>query len=97
MFPGGCYDVVTCGAFTAYPQKYRQGGLRRMMKQASESTENGGQVNADKMNEILNSMSALKLAIHQYCEAVCLAAIQGNCPQLSNSATALGDKACISC
>ena len=35
---GGCYDITTMGAFTAYPQKYKHGGLRRLLKQVKEHT-----------------------------------------------------------
>ena len=35
---GGCYDITTMGAFTAYAQKYKHGGLRRLLKQVKENT-----------------------------------------------------------
>ena len=32
------YDVITVGAFTAYAQKFRHGGLKRLMKQVKDSS-----------------------------------------------------------
>ncbi len=93
-FLGACYDITTVGAFTAYAQKYKHGGVRRLLKHMREHfSENiDGKNKIEKVNEILNNMSILRTAIHSYCESVCRAAIQGDSADLNNSMSALADK-----
>ncbi len=85
---------MTVGAFTAFAQKYKHGGLRRLLKQLREHLSENieGKNKMEKVNEILNSMSTLRNAIHTYSEGGCRAAVQGDSADLNNSMSMLADK-----
>ena len=94
LIAAACYDVTTVGAFTAYAQKYRHGGLRRLLKQmkgtCSESVE--GQNKIERINAILNNTNTLRNSIHVYCDGVCRAAVQGDAAELNTLMSVLSDK-----
>ena len=92
------------GGFTAYAQKYKNGGLHRMIKELSNSE--GGNTNKDlnssanstpaggidAINEILNSMTMLKNAVYDQCDILCRHAMQGDVAQMNSTSQALSDK-----
>ena len=89
-----CYDICTVGAFTAYAQKFRQGGLRRMLRQLRDNvpdTEDGGN-HMERLNAVLNSMNQLRSSVHLYCDSVCRAALQADAADLHNAVGVLADK-----
>ena len=85
---------MTVGAFTAYTQKYKRGGLRRLLQQMREySSENlDGRNKMEQVSEILNNLTLLKMAVYTLCEAVCRAAVQGDSADVNNSMAMLSDK-----
>ena len=51
---GGCYDIMTVGGFTAYAQKYKRGGLKRMLRTLHEAVASN--------NNNISSQSQLRAA-----------------------------------
>ena len=92
--PGACYDIMTVGAFTAFAQKYKHGGLRRQLRQlyATLNHTSDGRTTLVNVTALLNRISAMRTAVNSYCEAVCRAAIHGDSADMNNSKTALCDK-----
>ena len=92
--PGACYDIMTVGAFTAFAQKYKHGGLRRQLRQLYATLNHTSDGNTILVNvtALLNRISAMRTAVNSYCEAVCRAAIHGDSADMNNSKTALCDK-----
>jgi len=87
IVPGACYDVMTFGAFTAFAQKYKHGGLRRQLRHSAD-----GCTTLMSVTALLNRISAMRTAVNSYCEAVCRAAIHADSADLNNSSAALVDK-----
>ncbi|KAK2184836.1 hypothetical protein NP493_251g03006 [Ridgeia piscesae] len=87
IVPGACYDVMTFGAFTAFTQKYKHGGLRRQLRHSAD-----GCTTLMSVTALLNRISAMRTAVNSYCEAVCRAAIHADSADLNNSSAALVDK-----
>ena len=99
LLPGACYDFTTVGAFTAYAQKFKHGGLRKMLRRMREvfSENLSGKPKLDSINEVLNDTIAVREGLDHYCEAVCLSAVQGDSADLNNNMAALSDKASRKC
>ena len=94
QWAGGCYDIMTVGAFTAYGQKYKHGGLRRLLQQLRDISREyeDGRTRLDTVTEIINNLTTLKLAVHTLCEAVCRAAVQADSAELNSCMATLSDK-----
>ncbi|CAH1776626.1 unnamed protein product [Owenia fusiformis] len=93
----GCYDITTVGAFTAYSQKYKNGGLKRLLNQQREIFDlNSGESQLDdkmrKYYKIQNNLIRLRDDIHYHCEGVCRAALQRSLSELKKSVSALTEK-----
>ena len=89
---------MTVGAFTAYAQKYKHGGVRRMLQQLKDFSKEyeDGRTRLDQVNEIINNLTTLKQAVHTLSETVCRAAVQGDSAELNNCMSMLSDKVSIS-
>lgn len=94
LSPGACYDIMTVGAFTAFAQKYKHGGLRRQLHQlcATLRGSSDGCITLVSVTALLNRIAAMRTAVNNYCEAVCRAAIHGDSADLNNSKAAVCDK-----
>ena len=82
------------GAFTAYAQKYRHGGLHRMIEELQEqlSTHSDGAARLEKTNQILNNITTLRAAIGHFCDEVCRSANRGSETDLRSTVSGLSDK-----
>ncbi|XP_048244074.1 inositol polyphosphate-4-phosphatase type I A-like isoform X1 [Haliotis rufescens] len=78
---GKVYDVLTHGAFTAFCQKFKNGGLRKLLQYqkdfySSQSTL-GFRTKMQQACSLLNEIAKLKTDINHGCERLCHAALQG--------------------
>ena len=91
-----CYDITTVGAFTAFAQKYKNGGLRRLLQQLRDSL--GSQRRQETHNRlwdiqtVQDSLNKLYDTIIRYCDSVCLDSLQSHPDTLTASMDALADK-----
>ncbi|ESP02136.1 hypothetical protein LOTGIDRAFT_230548 [Lottia gigantea] len=80
---GTVYDSITTGAFTAYSQKYKHGGLKRVLQSQLDlytpQSTLGQRTKLHQACSILSELSELKYVINLGCEKLC--------QTLSNSAT----------
>ncbi|XP_069129846.1 inositol polyphosphate-4-phosphatase type I A-like isoform X1 [Argopecten irradians] len=83
----GWYDIITVGAFTAYPHKYKHGGLRRMLQQQHDLLSADATLSRttkiQRSCDLVNSVLDLKSVISQYCEKLCHVAMAGTAEELS--------------
>ena len=85
---------MTVGAFTAYSQKYKHGGLRRLIRQLRDSIadqQEDSQI-LDTINELMNNVTLLKSGVEKCATLVCQRANQGDGTELQNTVQALADK-----
>lgn len=96
LLTAGWYDIITVGAFTAYPHKYKHGGLRRMLQQqhdllAADATLSRT-TKIQRSCELVNSVLDLKTVIGQYCEKLCHVAMAGTAEELQIIMDMVSDK-----
>ncbi len=95
-----CYDCFTVGAFAAAAQKFRHGGLRRLIRQLRDqlTAENTEETRLEQVYHVLNDITMLQKAVDRYCDEVCRSAVQGDSADLNNCMAVLADKvACVMC
>ncbi|XP_048772482.2 inositol polyphosphate-4-phosphatase type I A-like isoform X2 [Ostrea edulis] len=87
----GWYDMITVGAFTAYAQKYKHGGLSRLLSQLQDSysTENNTVTNLSVACDLVNSIYDLKMSISKDCDSLCKVAVNGTGEELTAMADSL--------
>ncbi|XP_013413807.1 type I inositol 3,4-bisphosphate 4-phosphatase isoform X2 [Lingula anatina] len=90
----GCYDIVTVGSFTAYAQKYKQGGVKRMMQQQQELLHSSGHKDSrlTDLNKLLDKLISLRKAVQYDAESVSRAALQGSAEELIKASSLVTDK-----
>ena len=80
------YDVVTVGGFTAYAQKYRHGGLAKLLQQQKEYYSADGTLSKsaklDKACQLINSIYDLNVQIDSDCQELCKIAVSGTLSEL---------------
>ena len=85
-FSADFYDIITVGAFTAYPHKYKYGGLRRMLQQQQDIFTSDGTLSKvtkiQRACELLNNVVELKTNIGQHCDKLCHVAMAGSADEL---------------
>lgn len=85
-FAVASYDITTVGAFSAYSQKYKPGGLNRMLaiqrQNYSPESTLGKKVKMDTVCDIRNDLMTLKQAINSDCDRLCHAALQASSTEL---------------
>lgn len=91
---GACYDIITVGAFTAYPHKFKHGGLRRLLQQLKEHVTEveEGKTRLERASEVLANMEAVRAEVDELCEALCRAAMNSEAAELQGCAKRLADK-----
>ena len=93
---GGCYDIVTVGAFTALTRKHRAGGVWRLIQQLQEQyTPEGTLSKVTKVKracDLVNSLYNLQIAIQKLCGVVCQEALQGDSDSLQKATDKLSEK-----
>nr|XP_022326682.1 type II inositol 3,4-bisphosphate 4-phosphatase-like isoform X3 [Crassostrea virginica] len=90
----GWYDTITVGAFTAYAQKYKHGGLSRLLSQLQEShsTENDTVTNLSLACDLVNSIYDHKMSISKDCDTLCKVAVSGTVEEMTETANSLHQK-----
>lgn len=82
IFPASCYDVVTVGAFTAYAQKYKNGGVAKMLQQQKEFYSADGTLSRntklEKACQLINNIYKHNTNIDRECQKLCDLAINGS-------------------
>lgn len=83
--------MITVGAFTAYAQKYKHGGLSRLLSQLQDSysTENNTVTNLSVACDLVNSIYDLKMSISKDCDSLCKVAVNGTGEELTAMADSL--------
>ncbi|XP_063415240.1 inositol polyphosphate-4-phosphatase type I A-like isoform X8 [Mytilus trossulus] len=75
------YDIVTVGAFTAYAQKYKHGGLMKLLQHQKEFYSADGTLSKntklDKACQLINSIYKLKVKVEHDCQRLCGSATNG--------------------
>ncbi|XP_041359841.1 inositol polyphosphate-4-phosphatase type I A-like isoform X1 [Gigantopelta aegis] len=76
------YDIMTVGAFVAYTQKFRSGGLRKMLQgqrefHSSQSTL-GFKTKIQSSCSLLNDINKLKAEVTEGCKQLHQSALQGS-------------------
>ena len=95
----GWYDTITVGAFTAYAQKYKHGGLSRLLSQLQEShsTENDTVTNLSLACDLVNSIYDHKMSISKDCDTLCKVAVSGTVEEMTETTNSLQQKVHNSC
>lgn len=90
----GWYDAITVGAFTAYAQKYKHGGLSRLLSQLQEShsTENNSVTNLSLACDLVNSIYDHKMSISKDCDTLCRLASGGTAEEMTEITNSLQQK-----
>ncbi|OWF44824.1 type I inositol 3,4-bisphosphate 4-phosphatase-like isoform X2 [Mizuhopecten yessoensis] len=92
----GWYDIITVGAFTAYPHKYKHGGLRRMLQQQHDLLSADATLSRttkiQRSCDLVNSVLDLKTVIGQYCEKLCHVAMAGTAEEFGIIMEMVSDK-----
>ncbi|XP_071124608.1 inositol polyphosphate-4-phosphatase type I A-like isoform X14 [Mytilus edulis] len=69
------YDIVTVGAFTAYAQKYKHGGLMKLLQHQREFYSADGTLSKntklDKACQLINSIHKLNVKVEHDCQRLC--------------------------
>ena len=100
------YDVITVGVYTSCSQKYKHGGLRRLMQHLESCSTpppaNSAFGNAPNSSTVasrvtalastLSRLTVLRKAVDAACDAMCEAAIAGDLPSVATAKTQLVDK-----
>lgn len=91
-----CYDSITHGSFAAFSQKFKSGGLLRLLDElrdlhTAESTL-GKQTKLEKACHLLNEMAALKQGVHDKCVRLCRVAMRGTAAELKEAMEQLNAK-----
>ncbi|XP_052089593.1 inositol polyphosphate-4-phosphatase type I A-like isoform X3 [Mytilus californianus] len=75
------YDIVTVGAFTAYAQKYKHGGLMKLLQHQKEFYSADGTLSKntklDKACQLINSIYKLNVKVNNDCQRLCDIASNG--------------------
>lgn len=90
----GWYDAITVGAFTAYAQKYKHGGLSRLLSQLQEShsTENNSVTNLSLACDLVNSIYDHKMSISKDCDTLCRLTSSGTAEEMTEITNSLQQK-----
>ena len=92
----GWYDIVTAGAFTAYAQKYKHGGLRRLLNQMKDSyTPDSTLSKVTKMERacaLVNHVHDFRESIYKDCDTMCRVAREGTSEELQATMTLIAEK-----
>jgi hypothetical protein len=102
------YDIITVGVFTAGPQKYKHGGLRRLLQlydsysvptatnsfsDVSHETDRAGTYDfVTTVTEALSKLVDLHETANSACDSVCSAALLGDTPALMTSKAQLTEQ-----
>ncbi|KAK3099607.1 hypothetical protein FSP39_006978 [Pinctada imbricata] len=92
----GWYDIITVGAFTAYAQKYKQGGLKRLLNQMRDSyTPDSTLSKVTKMERacgLVNFVYDSRESINRDCDKLCQIATSGTGQDLMATMDLLAEK-----
>ena len=76
------------GAFTAYTQKYKHGGLAKLLQHQKEYYSADGTLSKstklDKACQLINSIYDLNAQIDSYCQELCKIAVSGKLSELKS-------------
>ncbi|XP_014663108.1 PREDICTED: type I inositol 3,4-bisphosphate 4-phosphatase-like [Priapulus caudatus] len=93
----GCYDILTVGAFTAYSQRYKHGGLQRIIKHFKDAciktsdnlSYNLSLSKVKKAKEILQNVVVMETAVMEAIDAIMAAVHSLSLDQLIDCAETL--------
>lgn len=92
----GWYDNITVGAFTAYAQKYKNGGLHRMLRQLkntyNQDSTLGGATKVQKACNLVNDVCKMKGEITHCCDSLCHMAMSGTPEDFEKAMDILAEK-----
>lgn len=95
-FSAGWYDNITVGAFTAYAQKYKNGGLHRMLKQLKNTYNQdntlGGATKVQRACNLVNDVCRMKGEIIHCCDSLCHMAMSGTPEDFQKAMDILAEK-----
>eukprot|EP00106_Octopus_bimaculoides_P000773 XP_014768215.1 PREDICTED: type I inositol 3,4-bisphosphate 4-phosphatase-like [Octopus bimaculoides] len=84
-----CYDCITHGSLAAFSQKFKCGGLLRILEDLREMRApegcHGKQSKLDRACHLLNCLASLKHAVHFRCSRLCRVAMQGTAAELKEA------------
>ncbi|GAB1607872.1 inositol polyphosphate-4-phosphatase type I A-like isoform X1 [Argonauta hians] len=84
-----CYDCITHGSLAAFSQKFKSGGLLRILEDLRESRApegcHGKPSKLDRACHLLNCLASLKHAVHFRCSRLCRVAMQGTAAELKEA------------
>ncbi|XP_029649468.2 inositol polyphosphate-4-phosphatase type I A isoform X2 [Octopus sinensis] len=84
-----CYDCITHGSLAAFSQKFKSGGLLRILEDLRETRApegcHGKQSKLDRACHLLNCLASLKHAVHFRCSRLCRVAMQGTAAELKEA------------
>ncbi|XP_064638095.1 inositol polyphosphate-4-phosphatase type I A-like isoform X3 [Lineus longissimus] len=86
---GISYDTTTCGLFTSFTLRYRQGGLRRLMQQFKEqfAAKFNFKPRLDELWYLLTYVNKLQMDVHSEGEVFCDGAEKGRKSELKSTAS----------
>ncbi|VDI01182.1 Hypothetical predicted protein [Mytilus galloprovincialis] len=84
------YDIVTVGAFTAYAQKYKHGGLMKLLQHQKEFYSADGTLSKntklDKACQLINSIHKLNVKVEHDCQRLYGSASNGSFSEMKSIA-----------